>query len=47
MQRRIMRDAFELLKTVTVGGTLVDLPYEWPSAFEYFTGQQRNAAADG
>ena len=44
MQLRIMRDAFALLDTVTEGGVLVDLPYEWPEPFEYFTGRSRKTA---
>lgn len=33
MQRRILRDALEAIDTVTVGGTLIDLPYEWDEEF--------------
>ena len=42
MQLRILRDAFALLDSVTEGGVLVDLPYEWPEDFEYFTGKGRS-----
>lgn len=33
MQRRILLDALEAIETVTVGGTLIDLPYEWDEEF--------------
>lgn len=39
MQIAILRDALALIATVTEGGALVDLPYEWPEGFEYFTGR--------
>jgi hypothetical protein len=41
MQLRIMRDAFQLIETATSDGVLVDLPYTWPTDFEYFTGKRR------
>ena len=41
MQLRIMRDAFQLIQTATSGGVLVDLPYTWPTEFEYFSGKRR------
>ncbi len=33
-QREILLDALRLAETATEGGTLVDLPYEWPEAFD-------------
>lgn len=38
-QLAILRDALALIETATVGGVLVDLPYEWRDDFEYFTGR--------
>jgi len=29
LQTRILKDAFNALKTITVPGAIVDLPYEW------------------
>jgi D-proline reductase (dithiol) PrdB len=33
-QRAILLDALRTLETVTVGGTLIDLPYEWDEKFD-------------
>ncbi len=33
MQRTILLDALRALETVTSGGTLLDLPYEWGEDF--------------
>ena len=41
-QRRILRDALALTDTATEAGVLVDLPYQWPEPFEYFTGRSRS-----
>ena len=38
-QLLILRDALALIETAAEGGILVDLPYEWPEEFEYFTGR--------
>lgn len=47
-QRAILLDALRMLETAAVGGTLVDLPYEWGEPFNLNlggSGTQRTAAA--
>ncbi len=38
MQRTILLDALHALETMTSGGTLVDLPYEWHEDFAVHLG---------
>lgn len=42
-QRAILRRALSLLDEVEVGGTLVDMPVEWPETFEFAPGGMAQA----
>ena len=39
-QTDIMRTALAMIHETERGGTLIDLPYEWDTPFEYFTGRR-------
>jgi hypothetical protein len=42
-QRAILLDAMRALERVTVGGTLIDLPYEWDAEFDLDLAAARRA----
>jgi hypothetical protein len=44
-QRAILLDAMRALERVTVGGTLIDLPYEWDAEFDLDLGGARASQA--
>ena len=43
-QLTILRRALAMIHETETGGTLIDFEDEWPTPFEYFTGQRRKAA---
>ena len=43
-QLEILRIALSRIHEVEEAGELIDLPYQWPQDFEYFTGAKRKQA---